>query len=246
MAFLVLRTASYDDEAEDVSFGEVMLFAGEDFAITVRHGQATDFADVRARLEAEPARLRRGSVGIVHAVVDKVVDDYEPVVAGLQQDIDEVEQGLFEPAGDGTTRRIYALGREVIEFSRAVHPLVEPVRHLARGEIPGADGDLRRYFRDVQDHIERVDGWVASQRELLSNLLQANLTQVTITQNSDMRKISAWVAIAAVPTMIAGIYGMNFEHMPELKWTFGYPLVVAVILSACVGLYLRFKRVGWL
>ena len=246
IGFLVLRTACYDDAREDIDFGEITVFAGEDFVVTVRHGFATDLGELRERLEHEPESLRRGANGVVHAVVDKVVDDYEPVVAGLQTDIDEVEDGLFESSGS-STRRIYRLGREVLEFSRAVQPLVEPVRRLARGDLPGGDGtDLQRYFRDVQDHVERVDAWVTAQRELLSNLLQANLTQVTIAQNSDMRKISAWVAIVAVPTMIAGIYGMNFEHMPELEWRFGYPAVLAVIVVVCSFLYTRFKRSGWL
>ena len=246
-AFMVLRTAGYDDAREDVDFGEVMLFAGEGFVITVRHGHATDLEDVRRRLEDQPDHLRRGELAVVHAVLDKVVDDYQPVVDGLQNDIDEVEEGLFGATSDGSsTRRIYGLGREVIEFSRAVQPLVEPVRRLARGDVGGTDEDLRRYFCDVQDHIERTDAWVTAQRELLANLLQANLTQVTIVQNSDMRKISAWVAIVAVPTMIAGIYGMNFEHMPELEWRLGYPAVLLVIAAACGVLYTRFKRSGWL
>ena len=247
-AFLVLKAVTYDDETEDLSFAEIMVFAGDGFAVTVRHGGAMELQELRARLELEqgPDRLRNGPIGVVHAVLDKVVDDYEPVVDGLQEDIDEVEEGLFGAEGNGSTRRIYALGREVIEFSRATGPLVEPVRRLSRGEVPGADEELRRYFRDVQDHLERVDSWVSAQRELLSNLLQANLTQVTIEQNKDMRKISAWVAIVAVPTAIAGIYGMNFEHMPELEWTYGYPAVLVAIAIICGLLWTRFKRAGWL
>jgi magnesium transporter len=246
MAFLVLKAVSYDDETEDLTFGEVMIFAGEGFVVTVRHGATTDLDELRARLQDEPELLRHGAVGVVYAVVDTVVDAYEPVLDGLQEDIDQVEEGLFEAGGDGSTRRIYALGREVIEFSRATGPLVEPVRRMARGEIPGTADELPRYFRDVQDHIERIDSWVSAQRELLSNLLQANLTQVTIAQNQDMRKISAWVAIVAVPTAIAGIYGMNFDHMPELRWELGYPAVLAVIAVICAYLYTRFKRAGWL
>ena len=245
LMFVVLKSARYVDETEDVLFGEVMVFAGDGYVITVRHGDAPELTDVRARVEGEPARLRHGSAGFAHAVLDKIVDDYEPVVAGLQQDIDEVEEGLFSANGS-STRRIYALGREVLEFSRAVRPLVEPIRELTSGELVAVAPELRSYFRDVEDHIERVESWVIGAHELLGNLLQANLTQVTIMQNEDMRKISAWVAIAAVPTMIAGIYGMNFEHMPELGWTFGYPLVLSVIAVICVTLYTRFKRSGWL
>jgi magnesium transporter len=223
-----------------------MLFAGDGFAVSVRHGAMTSLERVRARLEDDRERLQHGAVGVLHAIVDMIVDEYQPVVDGLQEDIDQVEEGLFQGDGNGSTRRIYALGREVIEFSRATGPLVEPVRRMARGDIPGTDDELMRYFRDVLDHVERIDSWVSAQRELLSNLLQANLTQVTIEQNQDMRKISAWVAIVAVPTAIAGIYGMNFEDMPELKWALGYPAVLVVIAIICAFLWTRFKRAGWL
>jgi magnesium transporter len=244
--FMVLKTVTYDDETEDLTFGEIMVFRGPSFVITVRHGAAQEFDDVKTRFAEEPARLQHGTAGILHAVVDKVVDEYEPVVDGLQQDIDEVEVGLFGAEGNGSTQRIYRLGREVLEFSRAVRPLVEPVRALAADDRIEIADELRTYFRDIEDHIERVDAWVSAQRELLSNLLQANLTQVTIQQNEDMRKISAYVAIVAVPTAIAGIYGMNFEHMPELSWRFGYPAALLLILVLCAALYWRLKRSGWL
>jgi magnesium transporter len=250
VAFLALKTAVYDDAAEEVRIGEIMLFSGEAFVITVRHGEGTELDDVRERVEAQPDTLRRGPTGTLHAVLDHVVDAYEPVVRGLQTDIDEVENALFGGDGDASTRRIYELGREVLEFSRAVQPLVEPVTRLAEsGETAAGqavDDELRRYFSDVRDHVVRIDGWVAAQRELLSNLLQANLTQVTIGQNADMRRISAWVAIFAVPTAIAGIYGMNFDHMPELRWSLGYPAVLMTIVVVCSVLYWRFKRAGWL
>ncbi len=249
VAFLALKTATYDDPQEEVRIGEIMLFAGEAFVITVRHGEGTELDGVRERVEGDPEALRRGPAGTLHAVLDFVVDGYEPVVRGLQTDIDEVEEALFSSDGRGSTRRIYELGREVLEFSRAVQPLVEPVTRLAgRNGAAGhaIDDELQRYFKDVEDHVVRIDQWVSAQRDLLSNLLQANLTQVTIGQNSDMRRISAWVAIFAVPTAVAGIYGMNFEHMPELKWELGYPAVMAIIAVACLFLYTRFKRSGWL
>jgi magnesium transporter len=245
IAFIVLRTARYDDEAEDIIFGELMVFAGERFVITVRHGESPSLDVIRARVERDGDLLRHGTAGVVHAIVDKVVDDYQPVVNGLQEDIDEVEENMFG-ADEVSTRRIYALGREVIEFSRAVQPLVPPLEELTAGRMPGVDAELRSYFRDVEDHVRKVDAWVGAQRELLSNLLQANLTQVTIQQNEDMRKISAWVAIVAVPTAVAGIYGMNFEHMPELKWTLGYPAALCFMAAVCTYLYTRFKRSGWL
>jgi magnesium transporter len=249
IAFLVLRTACYDDDREEVGFGEILLFAGASFVITTRHGQATDITAARKRLEAEPDTLRKGTAAAVYVVVDQVVDGYEGVVQGLQTDIDEVEESLFGSNGADPTKRIYKLGREVLELSRSVTPLVDPVSDLAEGaDLPGrrVDDEVRAYFRDVLDHVVKYDQWVSAQRELLSNLLQANLTQVTIAQNADMRRISAWVAIVAVPTAIAGIYGMNFEHMPELKWTFGYPLALGVMATICAALYWRFKRAGWL
>ena len=248
VAFIVVKSVSYHDAEEEVRFGEVMIFAGENFLIAVRHGEGTDLGGVKERLEQEPQRLERGSIGGLHAVIDHVVDGYEPVVRGLQADIDEVEEALFADGGETATRRVYKLGREVLEFSRAVGPLLDPVGRLARGEFTGthADGEAQSYFRDVEDHLVRIDQWIGAQRDLLSSLLQANLTQVTVRQNADMRRISAWVAILAVPTMIAGIYGMNFEHMPELEWRLGYPMVLTVIVVACTTLYVKFRRSGWL
>ncbi len=243
MTFVVLKTAQYLDDTEEVRFGQVMVFAGESFVITVRHGLNNDLREVRERVESDPEALRRGTTGALHAIVDAVVDAYEPVVAGLQTDVDQVEQELFgDGGGSAVTVRIYRLGRQVLGFSRAVGPLVAPVEHLARVAGP----DMGSYFRDVYDHLVRVNQQVEAMHELLANMLQANLTQVSVRQNEDMRKISAWVAILAVPTMIAGIYGMNFEHMPELKWELGYPAVLLVIAVACSFLYVRFKRAGWL
>ena len=244
--FLVLKTVDYDDEAEAVRIGETMIFVGESFIITVRHGAATDLAPVRDALEGDSDSLGRGTMAVLHAIVDQEVDDYDPVVAGLENDVNEVEQRLFGDNGEDPTTRIYKLGREVLNFSRAVSPLLEPIARLASGRGPGMDDELTARFRDVSDHLARVHGQVEGFRELLSSLLQANLAQVTVRQNNDMRRISAWVAIVAVPTAIAGIYGMNFEHMPELGWELGYPAVLTAILVICSFLYWRFKRAGWL
>ena len=244
--FLVLKTVDYDDAAEAVRIGETMIFVGKSFVITVRHGAATELTSVREDLEEDQAWLGRGTLAVLHAIVDQEVDDYDPVVAGLENDVNEVEQRLFNDNGDDPTTRIYRLGREVLVFSRAVSPLLEPVAQLASGRGPGMDDELTARFRDVSDHLTRVHAQVEGFRELLSSLLQANLAQVTVRQNNDMRRISAWVAIVAVPTAIAGIYGMNFEHMPELEWTLGYPAVLTLIVLACSFLYWRFKRAGWL
>ena len=244
--FVVLKTARYVDADEEVEFGEILLFIGQGFVVSVRHGQATALGDVRRRVESRPDLLRCGPGAVLHAVVDRVVDDYQPVIAGLEDDIEEVEQQVFSPTRDNPAERIYKLKREVLEFHRAAAPLVEPLDRLARGEFELVHGDVRNYFRDVHDHLLRVVESVDGFREMLTSVLEANLTQVSVRQNEDVRKISAWVAIVAVPTMIAGIYGMNFEHMPELRWTFGYPLVVGVMVVICASLYRYFKRVGWL
>ena len=246
MTFVVLKTARYLDETEEVIFGQVMIFVGESYVITVRHGEINDLREVRQRVEAEPEWLKRGPIGALHAIMDAVVDAYEPVVAGLQNDVDQAEQNLFAGAGGEVTIRIYKLGRHVLGFSRAAGPLVAPVDHLVRGDFTEIPDHMRTYFRDILDHLIRINQQVDAMHQLLGNLLQANLTQVTVRQNEDMRKISAWVAILAVPTCIAGIYGMNFDHMPELRWELGYPGVLTLIVAICLVLFWRFRRAGWL
>jgi magnesium transporter len=244
--FVVLKTARYVAEVDDVVFGEINLFIGEGFVVSVRHGEASALSEVRRHMEAHPELLRRGPGAVLHAIVDKVVDDYEPVVDHLEDDVDDVEAEVFSPSRQSSVERIYKLKREVLEFQHAVAPLGDPVTRLATAPLPHVDAEVRPYFRDVHDHVVRVAERVEAYRDLLTAVLTANLTQASVQQNEDVRKISAWVAIIAVPTMIAGIYGMNFEHMPELGWTFGYPLALAVMLVACVTLYGYFKRVGWL
>ena len=244
--FLVLKTASYDDETESVDIGQIMVFAGQGFVITVRHGDPTDLRSLRRESERRPELLRCGASAVLYAVVDKVVDGYVPVIAGVEDDLEEVEEEVFSSGRSNPTERIYKLQREVIELHRATAPLREPLERLASGELPQIDGELLNYLRDVYDHVVRADEQVEGFRDMLHGVLQANLAQVSVRQNDDVRKISAWVAIIAVPTMIAGIYGMNFEHMPELKWSFGYPLALGVMLTACVSLYFYFKRSGWL
>jgi magnesium transporter len=246
MVFVVLKTARYVDPEEVVQLGEILIFLGPDFIITVRHGEASELHGVRERLEHEPELLRHGPGYVLHAIVDHVVDDYVPALEGLGNDIDEVERDVFSTERSSPAERIYKLKREVLEFNRATGPLVEPVDRLARGHYSVIHPEVRAYFRDVDDHLLRVHEQLESYRDLLTSIVQSNLAQVTVQQNQDVRKISAIVALIAVPTMMAGIYGMNFEHMPELKWTFGYPLVLAVMLSIVVALYRYFKRIGWL
>jgi magnesium transporter len=244
--FVVLKTVRYVDTQEVLKTGQIMLFVNPSFVITVRHGEASGLTDVRRMIEERPDLLRCGPSAVLHAVIDRVVDDYEPAADGLEMDIQEVEREVFAEQQPNPAERIYRLEREVLEFQRAVNPLAGPLDRLARGQLDIVSVELRSYFRDVQDHVLRVAGRVENFRALLSSALQANLTQVTVRQNADMRRISAWVAIIAVPTMIAGIYGMNFEHMPELQWELGYPAVLLVILVVCGLLYRRFRRAGWL
>jgi magnesium transporter len=244
--FVVLKTVRYIDSEEVIRSGEIMLFVNPTFVITVRHGDASDLHPVREAVEKRPDLLRCGPGAVLHAVIDRVVDDYEPAVQGLEIDIQQVEEQVFSEDASNPAQRIYRLEREVLEMQRAVRPLAAPVDRLARGHFDLISPELRDYFRDVHDHVLRVASRVEGFRDLLGSALQANLTQVTVRQNADMRRISAWVAILAVPTMIAGIYGMNFSHMPELSWRYGYPAVLAVIVIVCGLLHRGFRRAGWL
>jgi magnesium transporter len=244
--FVVLKPARYVDSEEVVETGEIHLFVSEAFVVAVRHGEASSLKEARKRLENRSDLLAAGTGGVLYAIVDKVVDDYEPVAEGLANDIQQIEQQVFSTERTNPAERIYKMEREVLEFSRAVTPLTPAIDRLARGHFGLIDDHLHEYFRDVHDHLlregQRIDGF----RDLLGSALQANLTQVSVRQNEDMRRITAWVAILAVPTMVAGIYGMNFKHMPELRWTYGYPAVLLGILTICLLLYRRFRRDGWL
>ncbi len=245
--FLVLKTARYHDDTETVEIGEILLFVGDGFIVSVRHGSASDLHDVRLRTEERPELLRCGPGAVLHAIVDKVVDDYEPVLIGIENDIEELEQDVFSPDRTNPTERIYKLKREVLQMHRATAPLVEPLDKLAKAHYRDhVHEDIHEYFRDVYDHTLRANETVEGFREMLNGILDANAAQVGVRQNDDMRKISAWVAIAAVPTAIAGIYGRNFRHMPELHWRFGYPAAIVAIALICFVLWRQFKRVGWL
>jgi magnesium transporter len=244
--FLVLKTARYVDKEEVVEIGEILLFVGEDFIVAVRHGQASGLKEVRKKLEQRPEFLAYGPSGVLHGIVDRVVDDYLPVVAGLEDDIEEVEEQVFSVERANPVERIYYLKREVLDFRRAAAPLLAPVSQLATQSLPCVRPEVREYFRDVHDHLLRVTEQVDAFRDMLTSILEANLTQTSLRQNEDMRRISAWVAIAVVPTMIAGIYGMNFEHMPELRSPWGYPAVLLFMFTLCFSLWVFFKKRDWL
>jgi magnesium transporter len=258
--FIVLRPARYLDDPEEVEFGEIHVFVGEDFVITVRHGEAPALGEVRRRLEADPELLVRGPEAILYAIMDRVVDGYAPVVRGLENDIDEIEVEVFS-GNPGVSKRTYELSREVIEFQRAVKPLSGMLANLIAGfEKYEVDPELQRYLRDVQDHAIEVTERVAGFKDLLQNILSVNLTLVglqqneevkalseaSIRQNDEVKKISAWAAILFAPTLIGTVYGMNFDHMPELHWALGYPFALTLMLLVSVSLYLVFKRRDWL
>lgn len=243
--FALLRTAGYVEEREAVEFGEISVFVGPDFAVSIRRGETPALDDLRLRLESEPEALRRGPMTVLYAVMDLVVSGYGPVVEGLANDIDESESEVFG-GNPGVTRRIYELSREVIQFHRATQPLAAALKHLSENETGEQDPEFQRRLRGVQDQLLRTTEQVEGFRELLSNILSVNLTIVSVRQNEQVQKVSSWAAILIVPTIIAGIYGMNFRYMPELSWTFGYPLALLLMLAVSGLLYLRFKRAGWL
>jgi magnesium transporter len=243
--FVVLKTVRWNAERSEIDFGEILAFVGDEFLITVRHG-ATDLHEVRLALEQRPDLLRNGPGAALHAVVDRVVDEYEPVIEQLDTEIRDVEANVFSPVRTSQVERIYSLKREVLHLHAVIFPLLDPLAGLARGRHSLVEQEMWTYFRDIYDHLARMSAQVGSFRELLTNVLTANLTQVGIRQNEDVRKISAWAAIIAVPTLITGVYGMNFEHMPELTWRVGYPAALVLMGAICLGLYRYFHKVGWL
>ena len=252
LLFAVVKTVHYDDRlpggtAEVVETGEIMVFVGRQFVLTVRHGEHGGLRDVRKRLEGDAELMCLGPSVVLHAVLDHAVDAYVTVCRALDEDVDEAETRVFAESSRPTDSNvIYALKREVLELRRATAPLAPVLRQLSHARFDQIHPQVRTYFRDVDDHLTGVVDRVNAFDELLTTLVSANLARVSVVQNEDMRKISAWVAIAAVPTMLAGIYGMNFTHMPELNWSFGYPLALGVMTTLCGLLFAAFKHNGWL
>jgi magnesium transporter len=257
--FTVLRPARYVDAEERVEFGELHVFTGPDFVVTVRHAETPDLAGVRRRLETAPELLRLGPDAVLYAILDEVVDGYAPVTAGLENDIDEIEDQVF--AGDPeVSRRIYELVREVVAFQRATQPLLGVLAALRIDEAEAGADELQRYLRDVQDHVARVIERVDAFRLLLQSILAVNgtlvgqrqneeiqrLTEASLLQSEEVKRISSWAAILFAPTLVGTVYGMNFVHMPELRWQLGYPLALVLMLLVAAALYLVFKRRGWL
>ena len=250
--FIVLRTSQIDDPHPgkpcDVRYGEVHIFLGRNFVVTVRHGYATSFTPVRTRAESTPELLKQGPAFVVYALMDFIVDQYFPIVDALGEELEALEQRVFtQPFSRRTTKQIYKLKRDLIALKRVVAPVIELSARIIRFEdetlVPSQS---RPYFRDVYDHTLRINDMIDSVRDLLGTALEAHLSLVSVSQNEDTRRLAAWAAIFAVPTAIAGIYGMNFDSMPELRWSFGYPLVLALIFGLCGFLYWRFKKAKWL
>jgi magnesium transporter len=250
--FLVLRTARYvphgelTETSQVVETGQMMIFVGERFVITVRHGDASRLAPVRAEMEARGVLLAQGPWAVAYAVTDRVVDAYIEVADQVEADLDIIEEGAFSRESGSPVQQIYQMKREIVEFRRAVVPLQRPLATLTAAQSRLVPKEIRRYFRDVQDHLTRTVEQVSSYDDLLNSILQARLAQVTVDQNNDMRKIAAWAGISAVWTAMAGVYGMNFVHMPETQWQYGYPVVITVMLVISVLLYRAFRRNGWL
>jgi len=245
-SLLVFKTARYVDRDEVIALGEVLLFVGDNFVISVRHGDAGNMGEIRKRLEARPERLALGPGVVVYELADRVADEFIDALVSMEADIDEIQAEVFAGPKASHAGRIFGLKREVLEFRQAAVPLVDPIDQLVRSLPPGFVAELQPYFRDVHDHVVRASQRLTAIDELLSSALDANVAQVSMRQNEDMRKISAWAAIVSVPTAIAGVYGMNFEHMPELGWKLGYPMVIILIASICGWLYRNFKRRDWL
>ena len=245
--FVVLRTAQMNAEKQHIDFGETHFFVGNQYIVSVRHGSSLSYKDVRARCESTPHLLSKGPGFALYALMDSIVDQYYPVVDSLEQDLESLEEKIFgESFSRETTAEIYHLKRELLEVKRAVSPLIDICNRLMRFDLELIPQDTRPYFRDVYDHAIRINEMVDNLRELLTTALEANFSLISISQNEVSKKFAGWAAIFGVPTMIAGIYGMNFKFMPELNSSYGYPVVLTITIASCFLLYLHFKRSGWL
>lgn len=242
----VIRTVFYDDEKSSISTGELICFIHRSFVIIVRHGDGAPLASVRSDLERHNTFLALGPFAVLHAVLEKVIDEYTKIASELEKDVIQIESEVFSDSRTSVSRKIYSLKREVIEYRHAIEPLIIPLQRLLAEGRQNFPDQLRPFYRDVSDQLSRACEHASAMDSLLTAALQADLAQVQVQQNNDVRRISAWVALAAFPTMVAGIYGMNFQFMPELQWRFGYPLILGCTLSVCAFLFYRFKRSKWL
>ena len=247
--FVVVRTAQLVEPrtACHVQYGETHVFLGRNYGVTVRHGYATSYAPVRARAESTPKLLKQGPAFVLYAVMDFIVDQYFPIVEALEEELQKLEGRIFsQPFSRLVTEEIYKLRRDLLALKRVVSPVIEMSGRLSRFEDDLIPAATRPYFRDVYDHSLRINDLIDSVRDLLGTALEAHLSLISVSQNEDTRRLAAWAAIIAVPTMVAGIYGMNFDVMPELRWAFGYPIVLGATAALCVTLYAKFKSAHWL
>ena len=245
--FVVLRTAQHVGDPPRLVFGETHVFVGSNYIVTVRHGSLQSHVGLRARCECTPHLLAKGPGYVLYALMDFIVDQYSPIVQRIEEDVQEIEEEILDGNASGeSTGRIYRLKRDLLALRRAVAPLVEVCNRLMRFDMPQIPDDTRVYFRDVYDHVVRLNETIDAQRELLTTALEANLSLITISQNEDTKRLAGWAAIITTPTLIATIYGMNFTSMPELSWRWGYPAVLCLMVTAATGLYVGFKRSGWL
>jgi magnesium transporter len=245
--FVVLRTAHLDPATGEIEFGETHLFVGPNYVVSVRHGPSLPYIEVRSRCEANPDLMARGPGYVLYSLMDFIVDQYFPLVDALEDKLESLEDNIFsQTLTRETTERIYQLKRVLLEVKRGIAPLVDMSNRLMRADTTLIPDDVRPYFRDVYDHAIRINEMIDVLRELLTTALEANLSLVAVSQNDAMKRLAGWAAIFAVPTMIAGIYGMNFKFMPELDWLFGYPMAMVLMIGACAFLYYKFKRSGWL
>lgn len=244
--FLVLKTIAYDSKTERIVVGDIAMFMGDEFILTVRHGEAIALRSIRADLENHPERLEGGPTAVLHEIVDRLVDQYIDVCARIAKDVEEIEDMVFDDELPAPASRLYFVKRELIEFRRTIFPLVKPIELLAAGKVTHCNSNSAPLFSDVRDHLLKVIDEVELMDELIDAALHANSTLIQVQQNTDMRKISAWIGIGAVPTMVAGIYGMNFDHMPELRWRYGYFIVVGILVAVCATLFRLFRKNEWL
>lgn len=245
--FIVLRTAQMNTQEQHIDFGETHFFVGDNFIVSVRHGSSLSYSEVRTRCESKPQLLRKGAAFALYALMDSIVDQYFPVVHDLEQQLETIEEKIFNsmPTRE-TTEQIYHLKRELLQVKRAVSPLIDICNRLVRFDFDLIPEDTRTYFRDIYDHAIRINEMVDNTRELLGTALEANFSLISISQSEVGKKFAGWAAIIGVPTMIAGIYGMNFHFMPGLNWEYGFEVVLVLTLGSCIGLFLFFRRAGWL
>lgn len=246
MTFIVVRTTFYEEQQSQVTTGEILTFIGKHYIVVVRHGEGSPLAGVRNKLEHQPDLLKMGPYAVFHGIVDSIIDTYIAIAGELEKDVIEVEQSVFSDRKAYNSEKIYFLKRELLEFRHAIDPLVVPLQRLAVDFNDIVPDTLAPFFRDTLDHLHSAVDIANGLDDLLTSALSADLAHVQVQQNEDMRKITSWVALASTPTMMAGIYGMNFDHMPELRWTFGYPLVLSGMVAVTAFLYYKFKKSGWL